>query len=145
MMTASPPPHALFMERRHGCQKQRACWDLSLESRRPQHRASVSPSAPHPRPGIWLHSLHATVIQGRACLRALWACSYICSGEPSRRSGDCEEKAFMLIGLNKSPRDGCSGQNLQCYPAPERTWKSHTLPTDPLMQQDLASWKLQLG
>lgn len=59
MMTASPPPHALFMERRHGCQKQRACWDLSLESHRPQHRASVSPSAPHPRPGIWLHLLHA--------------------------------------------------------------------------------------
>lgn len=80
--------------------------------------------------------LFTTVIQGRACLRALWACSYICSGEPSRGSGDCEEKASMRIGLNKSPRASCSGQNLQCHPAPEKAWKSHTLPTDPLMQQD---------
>lgn len=52
---APPPPHALFMERRHGCQKQRTCWSLSLVSYFSQHHASVSPLAPHP--GIWLHSL----------------------------------------------------------------------------------------
>lgn len=46
---APPPPHALFMDRRHGCQGQRASWGPSLMPPLPQPHASVSSSAPHPK------------------------------------------------------------------------------------------------